>query len=149
MPVINNPFDNEKLAAIRAEQTDPLVQYFIINKDLKMSPGKSAAQVAHAANMFCDFYHTEYDRLMSSWPRGGHEWSRILVSKRWREESYRKVILVAKATKFAKIKEELECFLVRDAGLTEVDPGSETVLALFPIKKSKAPNIIKRLRVYA
>ena len=30
-------------------QNNELIMYFIINKDLNMSPGKIAAQVAHAA----------------------------------------------------------------------------------------------------
>ena len=56
MPIEYNPFDDDQLAAIRANQKDPYVQYFIINKDLGMSPGKIAAQIAHAAEMFAFRY---------------------------------------------------------------------------------------------
>ena len=51
----------------------------------------------------------------------------------WHKESYRKVILKADDKEWEKIKEELYCFVVKDAGLTEINAGEETVLGLWPI----------------
>ena len=142
MPVENNPHDNEQLAAIRANQEDPLVQYFVVRKDLDMSPGKMAAQVAHGAQMTA-FKYFEYKFM----PEDIGKSVKADMFLTWMNESFRKVVLKADLKQFNKVKEELDCFLVRDAGLTEVESGSETVLALWPMKKSSAPKVIQRLRV--
>ena len=145
MPVENNPHDNEQLAVIRAAQEDPLVQYFVVRKDLDMSPGKIAAQVAHAAQMIV-FRYWEY-KLLPGIPKDIGKSIKVEIFKKWMDESFRKVVLKADEKQFNKVKEELDSFLVRDAGLTEVESGTETVLALWPMKKSSAPKVIQRLRI--
>lgn len=37
--------------------------------------------------------------------------------------------------------------LVVDAGLTEIPSGSETVIGLWPMRKSQVPKTVKRLQV--
>jgi len=63
-----------------------------------------------------------------------------------RASSYRKATLVADDKEWEKLKEQLWCFVVKDAGLTEVDPGTETVMALWPMRKSEVPKLVKRLQ---
>lgn len=67
----------------------------------------------------------------------------------WRRTSFRKVTLGADEKEWAKVKasQELTYQVVRDAGLTEVEPGSETVMAVWPMHKSQAPKVLKRLQV--
>jgi PTH2 family peptidyl-tRNA hydrolase len=145
MPVEKNPYDDEKLAAIRAGQEDPLVQYFIVRKDLDMSPGKIAAQVAHAAQMVAlKYFEYKFSRCI---PRDIGKEIKAEVFKKWMDESFRKVILKADEKQFEKVKEEAWCQVVKDAGLTEVETGTETVLVLWPMKKSEVPKVIQRLRV--
>jgi PTH2 family peptidyl-tRNA hydrolase len=145
MPVEPNPYDDEKLAEIRAGQEDPYVQYFIVRKDLEMGPGKIAAQVAHGAVMFA----FRYKDLQREWscPPDFSRVRKIEVTNRWARESFRKRVKKASKKEFEKIREEFDCFLVRDAGLTEVESGSETVLALWPMLDSKTPGIIRKLRL--
>lgn len=112
-----------------------------------MSEGKIAAQCAHGAMIFTLYYQKEYKELMSKTPRGGHIMRRCEVTQKWLAGSFRKIVLKAQDSKFEAIKKEFDCFVVRDAGLTEIESGSETVIVLFPMYKSKAPKIIQKLRM--
>ena len=57
-------------------------------------------------------------------------------------------MLKASDNEFEKLKKIENHVLVVDAGLTEIDPNTETVIAFIPINKSDAPKLIKRLRLY-
>jgi peptidyl-tRNA hydrolase len=50
----------------------------------------------------------------------------------WHERGRPCRFLRADALNWRRLKEELDCVVVRDAGVTEVEPGSETVLACPP-----------------
>jgi len=158
MTVEKELYDDEALAKMRLEQEDPYVQYIIINKDLEMGCGKIAAQVGHG----CGMHILEYKRLSKIVNR--YLDNMDLVSKpedfniksnnvtntyKWIDESFRKIVKVAHKKEFDKIKEltEVDCFLVKDAGLTEVAAGEETVLVLWPILRSQCPKIIQKLQL--
>lgn len=149
-PVEENMYDDEKLAQIRKDQKDPYVMYFIVRKELNMSGGKIAIQVGHGAQMIL----LKYFALKTSYKFTEHdnETSMLLDMKHitdtdtWIQESFRKVALVADDKQWEKVKSECECFVVKDAGLTEVPAGSETVLTVWPIKKSERPKILQKLQ---
>jgi len=143
MPV-EETFDDEFLARIR-EQPDPLVIYFIVRKSLKMSPGKTAAQCAHAAQMIVlkDCHNTQF-----SIPGDHVQLEKMRLFRNWLVKDRTISILVAKDSNFEKIKEDFDCLVVRDAGRTEVNSGSETVIALWPMRKSQAPRSIKKLQAF-
>ncbi len=147
MAVLNNYHSDQELVDIRSSHEDPLVQYYIVNKDLNMSSGKTSAQTAHGSGIFLLYYFDLIKKFSTVGPHGGWEFNEYKTIKKWLDGSFRKVVLGADTSKFNKIKEELKCFLVKDAGLTEVESGSETVLVLFPMLKSQAPKSIKKLRV--
>src|SRR5512142_530504 len=120
MPVEQNPFDDERLAKIRAEQGDPIVQYYIVRTDLQMSTEKVGAQIAHGAQMFI----LGYQRVLDNWIRqaarsvalGGESVprpERIQLVQDWLDGSFRKVVLGGKQKDFERIKAELSVFLVR------------------------------------
>jgi peptidyl-tRNA hydrolase, PTH2 family len=144
MPVEPNLYDDEKLAAIRKDQVDPIIMYFIVREDLNMTPGKLAAQCAHGAQMLLLRYW-ELKRASHNIPFGGAALIKCEAVDAWLKESFRKVVLRANLKEFNQVKELENCFVVRDAGLTEVDAGTETVLVLWPMKKSLATNL-KRLQ---
>jgi len=146
MPVEPNPFDDERLVRIRADQSDPIIQYYIVRGDVPMTVGKVCAQIGHAAQMFVFGYQKLISTLPVA-PRGGKALLRTELVERWMEGSFRKVVLRGDTKDFEKIKEELDVFVVRDAGLTEVDPGTETILATWPMYKSRQPKLLARLRV--
>lgn len=148
MSVLNEDLNKDKDAASKREnQEDPLVQYYIVHKNLKMSTGKIAAQIAHASMIFTLKHLEEKSKVYSSFPRGGSIFNRVKKTEKWLEGSFRKLSKEANTAKFNKIKEEFDCYLVKDAGLTEVESGSETVLVLFPMLKSETPDIIRKLRL--
>lgn len=148
MSIEPNLYDDAKLTEIRAGQTDPIILYFIVREDLGMGPGKIAAQCAHGAQMMLLSYFDK-KRAFGSFKYGKYG-TYCELTEKWIEESFRKVVLKADAKEFDKVKNDpdLDVFVVRDAGLTEVEPGSETVLVAWPIRKSAAAKtILKRLRV--
>ncbi|MDQ1000497.1 PTH2 family peptidyl-tRNA hydrolase [Neobacillus niacini] len=111
-----------------------LVQYFIVNQDLKMSTGKTAAQVAHAATL-------STVNLMSS-QSSFHERHDDFVE--WIQNGMKKVILKGKQAELEKL-EQRGFFSIRDSGLTEIKSGSLTVIALPPMVKSEAKEMVGHL----
>lgn len=137
----------------RISQGDPIIMYLIIRKSLGMSPGKIGAQCAHAAQMILLKY-TKYTMMNCS----SHIDQKSLPFSRetydifteWLGGSFRKVVLKADEKQWKKLKEEFterERVLVIDSGLTELEPQTETVIGLFPMRKSKVSKLVKRLRV--
>ncbi|MEZ0290815.1 MAG: peptidyl-tRNA hydrolase Pth2 [Sulfolobales archaeon] len=97
-------------------------QVIVVRVDLNMSVGKLAAQVAHAS----------VDAVLKS-----------LESKRdwlfkWLEMGMKKVVLKVSSERelieiYDKcVKFELPCSLVRDAGRTELEPGTLTTVGIGP-----------------
>jgi peptidyl-tRNA hydrolase, PTH2 family len=106
-----------------------IVQYYVINSDLKMSAGKAAAQAAHAAAISVLTYMEE--PLFKEWLMSGQ--TKIMLSGR--ESELRKL-------------EEKGYVTIKDAGRTEVAPGSLTAAALPPMDKEEAKMIVGHLRLY-
>lgn len=139
MSIEPNPFDDERLIQIRKTQKDPISQYYIVRTDISMSVGKICAQVAHAAQMFAlEFASRNLSNSLGS--------KKDLVEQ-WMNGSFRKIVLGGTAKDFEKIKNILDVFVVRDAGLTEVECGTETVMVSWPMLKSLRPKELKRLQV--
>ena len=121
---------------------DPIVMYLIVRENLGMSVGKTCAQVGHAVQMICleAFNAVRY-------PEYGSELMPLFDE--WIKSGYRKVVLRADDKEWEKIKEQCKynIVVVIDNGLTEIAPNSETVIGLYPMKKSSVPKVIKRLQV--
>jgi PTH2 family peptidyl-tRNA hydrolase len=138
----------------RAEQADPLVMYLIVREELEMSIGKACAQCAHASQMITLKYlplyikYFEKDIENSGWiDKSSYE--SYLSFVEWLAGSFRKVVLKSDEKEWVKIKNELpnNSIIVVDAGLTELQPNTETVIGLWPMKRSERPKIIKKLQV--
>ncbi len=121
------------------QDTNPLVMYLIVRKDLNLSTGKTAAQVGHAV----DYLFLRYYEIKSS--------SDGFLFKEWiKKGNHRKVVLGADDKEWKKLKEALKndpnyAFVI-DAGLTEIAPSTETCIGLWPLYKNDAPKIISRLQ---
>jgi peptidyl-tRNA hydrolase len=115
---------------------DPIVQYYVVRESLGMSVGKIGAQIAHASWMSANNYFTTMI--------GGGDVSNY---QEWLKSGFRKVVLGAKDKIFYRLKKELICDVVVDAGLTEISLGSETILVFPPMRKSERPSLLSRLRL--
>lgn len=94
----------------------------VVRRNLRLSPGKLSVQVAHAA-VACAL------RAQESAPKAFREWMR---------EGQKKVVVRVETERdFHSLRETAEAVglptaLVQDAGLTEVPPGTVTVLGIGP-----------------
>jgi len=93
-----------------------VVMPFVLNAQATMRGGKAAAQVAHAALLLWEAWHTRRPEAFAQ----------------WRDAGQGCVFVSAGSAEWATLKATEACAVIRDAGLTEVAPGTETVLALVP-----------------
>lgn len=90
-----------------------------VNDDVEMSCGKMAVQVAHAS-VDCAFkFYKKKHRLF----------------KKWIEEGQKKVVVKASEKEIFEIEEKAKSkgilySIIRDAGLTELKPGTLTAIAI-------------------
>lgn len=109
-------------------------QCIVVRDDLKLSKGKLAVQVAHAAVSASEFAN-----------RGDYE--------AWKEGGQKKVVLRVPALqdlfelKESARKHGLSTALIQDAGLTEVPPGTVTVLGIGPAEVGELDRITRHLKL--
>lgn len=109
---------------------------FVVRKDLNMSPGKIAAQVAHAALALVSADAQSVEKV--------HLWQSL----------GEKIVVCecADAAQFAVLKqkaaaERIVCASVHDAGRTEVEEGSETVVGFGPDGEEAVNRVTGKLRL--
>jgi PTH2 family peptidyl-tRNA hydrolase len=114
-------------------------QVIVVREDLKMSPGKLAVQVAHAS-------------VGSIYTSG--VFLPIETLEGWFNEGFRKIVLKAKTTmglldiQEKCIEENIPHYLVRDFGLTELDPNTITCIGIGPDLNENVDKITGRLGLY-
>jgi peptidyl-tRNA hydrolase len=96
--------------------TNGLALTYVIRQGIMKSMGKAMAQGGHAALMCRDRFSTTYAEEFAA----------------WREQGYGGRVYSTDDLTWEQLKVESECVVVVDAGLTQVDPGTETVLAFPP-----------------
>jgi len=145
---------------LKIKNKDPWVMYLIIRDSLNMSIGKTAAQVGHAVGMLYSA-HSRLEWHINDCISESFGYTQDLEDLKpddmlklikttnfddWKNSAHRKVVLKANDSQWEKLKEKVECYIVIDAGLTELEPGNETVIGLWPCRRSQRPNIIKKLQ---
>lgn len=112
-------------------------QVIAVRTDLGMSRGKIAVQVAHAACCAVEEVRKRCPDLLRMWEEEG---SKKVVVEVESEEELMKIYEEAKSSGLA-------CCLVRDAGLTEIPPGTATAVAIGPDLSEKIDRITGGLRL--
>ena len=114
---------------------DDLKMVFLVRQDLKMKAGKIAAQVAHAAIGLYDdiiFGNNDYQKeALDFWVNYGQK--KIVL----RVPNLDTMMIAYNQCK----KENIATSLIIDAGLTQVEPMSKTVLGIGPDKSEKINKI--------
>lgn len=109
-----------------------LKQVIIINNKLDMSVGKTAVQACHAS-------------------LGAFERAQEVIQEDWEKQGQKKVVV--RAENLGELKNqaddlEIANFLVKDAGLTELESGTITALGLGPDQEEKIDKITGNLMLY-
>ncbi len=109
-------------------------QCIIIRSDLRLSTGKLAVQVAHAAI-------------------GAYELTEPKIRRKWKEEGQKKVVLeVSELKELHELEKKAKRLgfpvaLITDAGLTEIPPGTVTALGIGPAKSEELDELTGHLKL--
>jgi PTH2 family peptidyl-tRNA hydrolase len=116
---------------------DEYKQVILIRTDLKMGVGKKCAQSCHASVSASDLV-----RMKSK-----------VTWKQWKNSGQKKVVLkidnidIIKDIIIQLEKEKIDYFLVKDAGLTQLTPGTITALGIGPARSSQIDEITGDLKL--
>lgn len=114
---------------------DKMKQVIVMREDLKMSPGKLAAQACHAS---LGAYNKADKDHIDEWNRSG---TTKVVLGVFAEDQL--ISLFRRA-----VASYLACVLVADEGRTEVTPGTITGLGIGPASSDQIDEITGHLRLY-
>jgi PTH2 family peptidyl-tRNA hydrolase len=111
-------------------------QVIVIRSDLGMGKGKLAGQTAHAS---VSAYNIARARDSET-------------AREWEEEGQKKVVLKLGSeeellTLYEKMKREVPCALIRDAGHTQLEPGTLTCFGAGPADEAKLNKYTKDLKL--
>lgn len=125
---------------------DEIVQYFVVNSELNMTIGKTAAQVAHVATIMAVELSSNQANMSRS-----EKLSRMSENFiNWfndGEGNQAKIILRGKEKDLLKLIKDHNAYYIRDIGRTEIEPNSLTVVGFAPEYKSIMKPILKRFQL--
>lgn len=143
--------ESTEAAHARAKQENPIIMYLIVRESLNMSIGKTAAQCGHASQMLILKFFEENKNLAFMCDVAYDNYLQYKdIFAAWLKTSFRKVVLKADEKEWVKVKDAFSGYskvVVVDAGLTELQPNTETVIGLMPMYKDQVPKVIKKLQV--
>ena len=121
-----------------SDDEEEMKMVLVVRSDLKMSPGKVAAQCVHAALGAVRICSVESANSLNYWEEGGE--ATICLKCETEEEM---VALEAQAKSL-----NITTYIVHDAGRTEIAPDSKTVLAIGPAFISDIDKVSRHLKLY-
>lgn len=110
-------------------------QVIVLRRDLKMNKGKLAAQTAHAS---LGSYRKAKQSVIDEWIEVGEK--KVVLKVKNEDE----LIKIFEKAKHAK----LPCILIKDAGLTQLAPGTVTAVGIGPDEERKINKITGKLKMF-
>lgn len=119
---------------------EELKQVIAVRTDVKMSPGKLAVQAAHASleAALAALRSPVWREWLEAWISQG---MKKVVVRGGGEEDLRRIYGEC-------VEKEMPCSMVRDAGRTELEPGTLTAVALGPAPARLVDQITGGLQLY-
>ncbi|TFG29379.1 MAG: peptidyl-tRNA hydrolase [Promethearchaeota archaeon] len=112
-------------------------QVILIRTDLGMSTGKKCAQACHASVSASDLVRVKNKNIWKNWKNTGQK--KVILKVQSKEQLQEIYILLQKT--------KIECFLVKDAGLTQLEPGTTTALGIGPTLSNEIDKITGDLKL--
>lgn len=112
-------------------------QVIVVRADLKMSRGKTCAQVAHASLSSAEKAREFEKKWYKAWKREGQK--KVVVKASGEDELF-EIYEVAKG-------QGVPCYIVNDAGLTELPPGTTTALGIGPSPNELVDKVTGHLKL--
>ena len=109
----------------------------VVRTDLKMGKGKIAAQCSHAAVAAFKKAKARHQEILKKWERQGQP---KIVTKIEKEDEMLMVMAIAKSL-------GLVTAIIQDAGRTQIDPGSKTVVAVGPGPEKLIDEVTSNLKL--
>jgi PTH2 family peptidyl-tRNA hydrolase len=117
-------------------------QAIVLRRDLNMSRGKAAAQAAHASVdavlSIIKSNREDWIRWLDEWVRGGQ--MKVVL----RVDSEKELIEIYENA----LKLGLPASIIRDAGRTELPPGTLTAVAVGPAPEDLVDRVTGHLKLY-
>jgi PTH2 family peptidyl-tRNA hydrolase len=111
-------------------------QVIVVRSDLKLGKGKLAAHVSHASLAGYKLVKEMEPSFVEEWEREGEK--KIVV----KVENERELFEL-----YEKIKKEIPCVIIKDAGFTQIPPGTVTCLVVGPWKDEEVDKFTKDLKL--
>jgi len=116
---------------------DEYKQVILIRTDLKMGTGKKCAQSCHASISSADLVRIRNKEVWKKWKNAGQKKVILRVSGM---EELKEIVLKLE-------KNNIPYFLIRDAGLTQLAPGTTTALGIGPAVSESLDKITGDLKL--
>ncbi len=113
-------------------------QVIVIRTDLKMKVGKKCAQACHASLSAAEVSKAKNLEVYRQWKKQSGQ--RKIVVKIDSEEAIRKLY-------YDVMDAGIGAFLVQDAGLTQLEPGTITALGIGPDRAEKIDKFCSNLKL--
>jgi PTH2 family peptidyl-tRNA hydrolase len=111
-------------------------QVIIVRSDLKLGKGKLAAHVSHASLAGYKLVKERGPEFVEEWEREGEK--KIIVKVEGERELFEL---------YEEMKKEIPCVIIRDAGFTQIPPGTVTCLVVGPWKDEEVDRFTKDLKL--
>lgn len=111
-------------------------QVIVVRSDLKLGKGKLAAHVSHASLAGYRLVKNRKREFVEEWEREGEK--KVVV----KVESERELIEL-----YENVREKIPSVLIKDAGLTQIPPGTVTCLVIGPWKDEEVDEFTGKLKL--